>query len=206
MTDLKILIVAVNPLARMGLAALLAGQPGIAIAGQTAGGINLADEIDLYRPDALIWDWGWDSQPDRLADVRDTRLPVLALLNNAAQAGDAWTAGAQGLLLHDADAETLVAALHALDQGLLIIDPALSENLFPIATAIQDSPAEPLTPREMEVLQLLAEGLPNKTIASRLSVTDHTVKFHVNAIMGKLNVQSRTEAVVRATRLGLIIL
>ena len=206
MTDLKILIVALNPLARMGLAALLAGQQGIAIAGQTAGGINLADEIDLYRPDALIWDWGWDSQPDRLADVRDTHLPVLALLNDAAQAGDAWTAGAHGLLLHDADAETLVAALQALDQGLLIIDPALSETLFPAALPIQDSPAEPLTPREMEVLQLLAEGLPNKTIASRLSVTDHTVKFHVNAIMGKLNVQSRTEAVVRATRLGLIIL
>jgi two-component system nitrate/nitrite response regulator NarL len=206
MSDLKILIVALNPLARMGLAALLAGQPGIAIAGQTAGGINLADEIDLYRPDALIWDWGWDSQPDRLADVRDSHLPVLALLNNAAQAGDAWTAGAHGLLLHDADAESLVAALHALDQGLLIIDPALSETLFPAAAIIQDSPAEALTPREMEVLQLLAEGLPNKTIASRLSVTDHTVKFHVNAIMGKLNVQSRTEAVVRATRLGLIIL
>lgn len=206
MSDLKILIVALNPLARMGLAALLAGQPGIAIAGQTAGGINLADEIDLYRPDALIWDWGWDSQPDRLADVRDSHLPVLALLNNAAQASDAWTAGAHGLLLHDADAESLVAALHALDQGLLIIDPALSETLFPPAATIQDAPAEALTPREMEVLQLLAEGLPNKTIASRLSVTDHTVKFHVNAIMGKLNVQSRTEAVVRATRLGLIIL
>jgi DNA-binding NarL/FixJ family response regulator len=58
----------------------------------------------------------------------------------------------------------------------------------------------------MEVLQLLAAGLPNKTIASRLSITDHTVKFHVNAIMTKLNVQSRTEAVVRATKLGLIIL
>lgn len=206
MSDLKILIVATNPLARMGLAALLTGQSGVTIAGQTTGGINLADEIDLYRPDAIIWDWGWENQPDRLADVRDTHLPVLALLNNAAQAGEAWASGASGLLLHDADAESLVAALHALDQGLLVIDPALSESLFPTALPIQDSPAEPLTPREMEVLQLLAEGLPNKTIASRLSVTDHTVKFHVNAIMGKLGVQSRTEAVVRATRLGLIIL
>ena len=204
MPDLKILIVATNPLARMGLAALLTGQSGLTIAGQTTGSISLADEIDLYRPDAIIWDWGWENQPDRLAEVRD--LPVLALLNNAAQATDAWASGATGLLLHDADAESLVAALNALDQGLLVIDPALSESLFPTALPIQDSPAEPLTPREMEVLQLLAEGLPNKTIASRLSVTDHTVKFHVNAIMSKLNSQSRTEAVVRATRLGLIIL
>jgi len=63
-----------------------------------------------------------------------------------------------------------------------------------------------LTPREQEVLQLLAEGLPNKAIASQLSISEHTVKFHVNAIMGKLGAQSRTEAVTRATRAGLILL
>jgi two-component system, NarL family, nitrate/nitrite response regulator NarL len=204
--NLKILIVAENPLARMGLAALLAGQAGINIVGQTAGGINLPDEIDLYRPDALIWDWGWENHPDRLADVRDSTMPVLALLNNAAQTADAWASGARGLLLHDTDADSLVAALQALDQGLAVIDPALTLTLFPVSNTTLATPAEALTPREMEVLQLLAEGLPNKTIASRLSVTDHTVKFHVNAIMGKLGVQSRTEAVVRATRLGLIIL
>ena len=97
MTDLNVLIVAENPLARMGLAALLNGQPGIAICGQTAGGRDLADEIDLYRPNVLIWDWGWETQPDRLHDVRD-ELPVLALLNNGTQAGDAWSAGVQGML------------------------------------------------------------------------------------------------------------
>jgi two-component system nitrate/nitrite response regulator NarL len=67
-------------------------------------------------------------------------------------------------------------------------------------------PVEDLTPRELEVLQLLAEGLPNKAIGLRLSISEHTVKFHVNAILGKLGAQSRTDAVVRATRLGLIIL
>jgi two-component system nitrate/nitrite response regulator NarL len=65
---------------------------------------------------------------------------------------------------------------------------------------------EPLTPRELEVLRLVAEGLPNKTIAARLDISEHTVKFHVNTILGKLGVASRTEAVVRATRLGLILL
>ena len=63
---------------------------------------------------------------------------------------------------------------------------------------------EDLTPREREVLRLLAEGLPNKAIARQLGISEHTVKFHVNAILGKLAVASRTEAVVRATRLGLI--
>jgi two-component system nitrate/nitrite response regulator NarL len=205
MAELNILIVAENPLARMGLAALLAGQPGIAICGQTAGGAQLPDEIELYRPDVLIWDWGWETRIDRLHDVRDG-LPVLALLNNGMQAAEAWGAGARGLLFHDTDGDSLVAAVTALDRGLAVIDPTFAAELVPDNQAAVDAPLETLTAREMEVLQLVAEGLPNKTIAARLSITDHTVKFHVNAIMSKLGVQSRTEAVVRATRLGLIIL
>jgi DNA-binding NarL/FixJ family response regulator len=79
-------------------------------------------------------------------------------------------------------------------------------NELPRSERPAEAPAEALTPRELEVLQLLAEGLPNKTIARQLSISEHTVKFHLNAIMSKLGAQSRTEAVVRATRLGLIIL
>lgn len=67
-------------------------------------------------------------------------------------------------------------------------------------------PAEPLTPRELEVLQLLAQGLPNKAIAERLGVSSHTVKFHVNAILSKLGARSRTEAVVLATQMGLTVI
>jgi len=77
-------------------------------------------------------------------------------------------------------------------------------NTLALVNPRSEADVEPL--REREVLQLLAEGLPNKIIAARLKITDHTVKFHVNAIMTKLGVQSRTEAVVRATRLGLILL
>ena len=66
--------------------------------------------------------------------------------------------------------------------------------------------AEPLTPRELEVLQLLSQGLPNKRIAQRLAISEHTVKFHVNAILGKLSVQSRSEAIVHAVRMGLVVL
>ena len=73
-------------------------------------------------------------------------------------------------------------------------------------TAQTDPLIEALTARELAVLRLVAEGLPNKTIAVRLGISEHTVKFHVNAILGKLGVASRTEAVVRATRLGLIFL
>lgn len=206
MADIKILIVGENPLARMGLASLLTGQPGLSIAGQTAGGSLLGAEIDLYKPDVLVWDWGWGGTPDGMSEAQEARLPVLALLNNASQAPDAWAAGARGLLFHDADADTFTAALVAVGQRLAVIDPTLANSVLAGSAPTPDAPIEALTPREREVLQLLAEGLPNKTIASRLSVTDHTVKFHVNSIMGKLGVQSRTEAVVRATRLGLIIL
>ncbi len=203
MADLRILIVGDNPLARVGLSALLTGQTGLVVTGQTSSGTNLSADIELYKPDVLVWDIGWES--DRLADIHESNVPVVALLNNAGQAAEAWAAGARGLVLHDADADMLTSALLAVGQGLAVFDPALAASLF-TASAAPEPPAEALTAREREVLQLLAEGLPNKTIAGKLGITDHTVKFHVNAIMSKLGAQSRTEAVVRATRLGLIIL
>ena len=94
----------------------------------------------------------------------------------------------------------------AVTHGLLVLDPSLAEAVPPIRDAHPTGAATVLTPREQEVLQLLAEGLPNKSIADRLGITEHTVKFHVNAILGKMGAQSRTEAVTRATRLGLILL
>jgi DNA-binding NarL/FixJ family response regulator len=109
-----------------------------------------------------------------------------------------------GLLLRDSTPDQLYAALNAAILGLFVFDPVLAR--LPAADSLPEPLAEALTPREMEVLQLLAEGLANKMIAQQLGISDHTVKFHVNAILSKLNAQSRTEAVVRATRLGLIIL
>ena len=102
------------------------------------------------------------------------------------------------------DEEQLLAAVRAVAAGLHVFAPALARAL------LQDGPTDPtappvdLTPRESQVLALVAEGLTNKAIAQRLAISDHTVKFHVNAILGKLNAQSRTDAVVRATRQGLI--
>jgi two-component system nitrate/nitrite response regulator NarL len=197
---MKLLIIAENPLARMGLSALLAGQSGVTIVGQT-GGANLGAQLDQYQPDVMIWDWGWQTAPELPADV-----PVLALLKEASQAEEAWKAGARGLLLGESDADVLVSALTTVSQGLAVLEPSLAAALMRANAGESEAPTEALTSREMEVLQLLAEGLPNKIIANKLNITDHTVKFHVNAIMGKLNVQSRTEAVVRATKLGLIIL
>lgn len=200
MNSYRVLIVADDPLARAGLAALLAGQDGCTIVGQVAGDDRLADNLDVYRPDVLIWDLGWDPDPAALPDLGGG-LPVIALLPDPTQAADVWTAGARGLLLRSADAARLVTAITAAAQGLTVLDPALAGAL-PLDRP--RPPAADLTPREVEVLRLLAEGLANKAIARRLAISDHTVKFHINAILGKLHAQSRTEAVVHAIRLGLI--
>ncbi len=211
MRDLRVLVVADNLLARAGLAALLTAQPGLAVAGQTAGGDTLADDLDVYRPDAVVWDLGWETRAAvaRLGALVSGAPPIVALLPDdvyaAAAAALLGAAGAGGLLHRDCAADLLAAALTAAAGGLLTLDPALAAAALAGGAPPADL-AEPLTPREREVLQLLAEGLPNKAIALRLAISDHTVKFHVNAIMAKLGAQSRTDAVVRAMRQGLVLL
>ena len=89
--------------------------------------------------------------------------------------------------------------------GLVVSDPSLAPPTAPLPIAAS-GPLPQLTQREGEALRLLAEGLPNKAIADRLGISEHTVKFHVNSLMGKLGAQSRTEAVTRATRLDLLLI
>jgi DNA-binding NarL/FixJ family response regulator len=208
-TPLRVLIVAGDPLARAGLAALLAAQPGLAVAGQAAPGAELPAALEAYRPQALVWDLGWDAATalDALAALPEDAAPSLALLPDDTHAAAARAAGARGLLLRDASGDTLAAALLGIVQGLVVLDPALA-GVVPEGRppGQPPAPAADLTPRELEVLRLLAEGLPNKAIAAHLGISEHTVKFHVNSILGKLGAQSRTEAVARATRLGLVLL
>ena len=212
--DLRILIVADDLLARGGLAALVREQPGCEIAGQAASQADLRTDVDASRPDVILWDLGWDPARslERLAELAEDLPPVLALLpadtRDEGMAADAWRAGARSLLRRDAGFDRILAALHALSRDLVVLDASFAGDLLLSAQpeTSGERPVEDLTPRELEVLQLLAEGLPNKAIAKRLGVSDHTIKVHVNAILGKLGAQSRTEAVVRATRLGLIVL
>jgi DNA-binding NarL/FixJ family response regulator len=200
---LHVLIVAQNPLARIGLSALLASQPGFSVVGEMSGGADLLAEIAAYHPDVLVWDLDWAASLEQLAALSQPMPPVVALVPDESYTADAWAAGARGVLSHNANAETLAAALAAVSLGMAVFDPSFAVALFPPRMPALD---QSLTAREREVLQLLAEGAPNKIIASRLGISEHTVKFHVNAILSKLGVQSRTEAVVRAARLGLILL
>ena len=216
MTAVRVLVVSNDPLARAGLATLLADQEGVNVVGRVGGSDDLAGALDAHRPDVVLWDMGWESET-ALAHLAESRLatPTAMLITGEEGAQQGWRAGVQGVLRRDAEPASIAAAVIAVAQGFLVIDAAYRTLLaepqplqvpMPWSQEGETTLPEDLTAREHQVLQLLAEGLPNKTIAQRLDISEHTVKFHVNAILGKLGVSSRTEAVVRATRLGLIFL
>ncbi len=139
--------------------------------------------------------------------------PVLALVAPG-QAADALRAGAKGAVRRDSHPDALAAAIEALHVGLAVLDTSSIDVVTaPKAVVNANAPTVPmsrtaengtLTKRENEVLVLLADGLSNKEIAAKLTISEHTAKFHVNSILQKMNAQKRVEAVVRAAKLGLI--
>ena len=159
----------------------------------------------VVQADVLLVDLG--VQPSMMLEqIRSLTLdtPVLALVPTADFLA-AIGAGASGALHRDSPPETIVAALRAIDEGLAVFDRSFVARLVPAETQVSETAEhDSLTPRENQVLALLAEGLSNKEIASRLDISDHTAKFHVNSILQKMGAQKRVEAVVRAARLGII--
>src|SRR5437867_10622975 len=122
MLELRVLIVADDPLARAGLATLLTQQPGCTVVGQMAGQADVLDGLRLYHPDVVMWDLGWEPTPElavsptaleQLADVRDAGQPVVALLPDERYTALVWASGVRGLLPRDVDAATLALALPA---------------------------------------------------------------------------------------------
>ncbi|MCS6835943.1 MAG: response regulator transcription factor [Anaerolineae bacterium] len=211
MSTMHVWVLADDPLTRVGLSALLSEQ-GVEVAGQSAAQGHLLHAIEATSPDALVLDWGYEASQAPLALLDESDVPPIVLLSSSSQAAqiisllsqdddEAEAPRAYGLLPRQSPIDKVLAALRAVLSGLLAIDPSLRAALQNPASPRLEAQEAP-TPRELEVLRLLAEGLPNKLIARKLGITDHTVKYHVNAIMGKLGAQSRTDAVVRAARAG----
>lgn len=207
MQEHSLILISDDPLARAGLAYVLSEQIQCTISAQMSSQMwfeqtKLEEELS---PEMIVWDVGWEI-PSYVTELVHFDLPILALVSDVELAVEVWGMGIQAVLRRDVEPEQLEAAMQAVLAGLSVLEPTfltrLSTSLVGSDTGIQES----LTPRELEVLQLLAEGKTNKAIAHELDVSSHTVKFHVTSLMGKLNAQSRTEAVVRATRLGLIAL
>jgi two-component system, NarL family, nitrate/nitrite response regulator NarL len=205
MEALRVLVVSEDPLARTGLALLLGDREDLAVAGQVGTDDDWPEDGE---PHVVLWDLGFGvrSGLDRLRSLALEGPPVVAVVADEADAREALAAGARAALPRNADGDRLAAAAHAAAQGLVVLDESFLILLREPAPASPQELTEPLTPREVEVLQLLSQGLPNKLIAQRLRISEHTAKFHVNAILGKLGVQSRSEAIVQAVRLGLVAL
>jgi two-component system, NarL family, nitrate/nitrite response regulator NarL len=206
---LRLALVAEDPLARGALSRALSDQGAEGLSLVAAGTLAELEASRAEPPDVVLWDVGL-RLPDTEGRLEAPELgaPVLALVPDEAAAEQALAAGARGLLFRDAAPSALLAALQAVARGLAVFEPALSPVRPAPRAAIPSAATHPeaLTPREREVLALLAEGLSNKAIADRLEISEHTAKFHVNAVLAKLGVQRRTEAVVRAARLGLVTL
>jgi two-component system, NarL family, response regulator YdfI len=211
---IRVFIVAASPLARAGLENLLAAR-GLEIAGSTANTDSLGSHLlDTESEVVLIDTSGEPSESvlDSLAEsglASETALVVLVDHPPPAASVEAVRAGVRAVLPVDVSPDQLIAALQAAVAGLVVFHPREVHAALP--TAAPASPqlaelAEPLTRREREVLQMLASGVGNKEIASQLAISEHTVKFHVTSILGKLGASSRTEAVSLAIRLGLILL
>jgi DNA-binding NarL/FixJ family response regulator len=197
----RALLISADPLVRAGLRGLL-DSAGWGVAGEldALAGVHSAARETPF--DVVLWDAGHAPLPE--APEAGDR-PVLALVEDEAGARAVLAAGQAGALLRGIDGGALAAALSAVAHGLTVTDPAFGGLRPTPAPRSSGGPAD-FTRRELEVLALLAEGLPNRVIAERLGISAHTVKFHVNALLQKLGVTRRTEAVVRAARLGLVVL
>ncbi|HKV25034.1 MAG TPA: response regulator transcription factor [Candidatus Acidoferrum sp.] len=211
---IRVCIVASSPFARSGLEGLLAARE-FKVVGYAADLSALEEHLEDLEPDAIIVDATGENSSALLDALRDSELAsesnLLVLLDQAPPGwpAEALRAGVRAILPGNVSGEQLAAALHAAVAGLITVHPAEVATTFQ-SNAISSAPgtelAEPLTPREREVLQMLASGLLNKEIAAKLSISEHTVKFHVASILGKLGASTRTEAVSLGIRRGLVLL
>ena len=198
--DPSVVIVGEDPLARSGLATLLESQ------GLSVAQAKTPEEAAESKADVAVWDFGADKvgAASWVPSLEGQDLPVVALLPDSTHAQSVHGAGAKGVLLRATSGGALLAAVRAVHVGLSVFDAEPLSRIAPMREPM--GRVEELTARERQVLGELSLGLSNKEIAQKMNISDHTVKFHVNAILQKLGVTSRTEAVVQAARRGLVIL
>lgn len=209
---IRVLVKASSAIARAGLESLLRGHAGLQLAVEQPRGARHS-QPDVETPQTVLV-----AEADTLADASAREAiewaavgaPVVLLLRNPAPESvtEALRAGVKAVLPASLPGPEIARVIETVAAGLVVLDGAGLEALLPVrgpaALRGAPEPVEPLTAREVGVLRLVAAGLGNKEIASRLGITDHTVKFHVASIMGKLGAASRTEAVTLGIRHGLV--
>ena len=201
---IRVVIASDAPELRASIAPAIDREPDLELAGTS----TVANISDAKAADVLVVHLGQADDPRSIATLPGA---VLVLTDASGDAPAALLrSGARGVLPIDTADESLVAAIRAAAAGLVVVAPQTVLALGPVASEarwtseVHDDSR--LTPRERDVLRLLAAGTGNKSIARKLSISEHTVKFHVASILSKLNVGSRTEAVTEGIRRGLVML
>jgi DNA-binding NarL/FixJ family response regulator len=193
---------------REGLATLLGLLPGIEVLGAASDGEEAVALVERLRPDVVLMDLrmprcdGVEATRRLRERAPESKVIVLTTYADDRSVLEALRAGARGFLTKDAGAEEIERAIGAVVRGDAAIDPAVQRHLVEAVAATPELP-NGLTPREAEVLALIAEGLTNAEIAARLVVTEATVKSHVNHLFTKTGVRDRAQAVTYAYRNGL---
>jgi DNA-binding NarL/FixJ family response regulator len=210
---IAVAVLASSPMERARLEALVAARAGlrlascprhVAVAGDHAAGVRVEADVLLIDP---------GTQPTEVVLrvlPQTPQLPRVVLADDLMRAAfmRLLRGGVRSVLPRDASADEIAAAIEAVAAGLIVLHPS-APPLSVISTRgarrdARDTGTDPLTPRELEILAMMAEGMGNRAIAQHLGISTHTVKFHIAAILDKLNARSRTEAVTTGMRLGLL--
>jgi DNA-binding NarL/FixJ family response regulator len=214
---IQIVVVDDQEVVRAGFAALLDTQPDFTVVGTAADGAAAVRICTDQRPDVVLMDVrmpvmdGIEATIRLLAGSDPPRVLMLTTFDLDKYVYDALSAGASGFLLKDVTAERLFDAVRVVAAGDALLAPAVTRRLIGEFARLRPRPSTGppplagLTPRETEVLRLVAEGLSNPEIAARLVVSEETVKTHVSRMLGKLGLRDRTQAVVAAYESGLVV-
>ena len=216
MTAIRVVVADDHQVVRAGYAALLDSQPDFTVVGTACDGADAVRTCRELSPDVVLMDVrmpGMDGieATRQLASPDGPRVIVLTTFDLDDYVYDALRAGASGFLLKDVTAEHLFDAVRVVAAGEALLAPTVTRRLIGEFARQRPQAAPPtaalatLTPRETQVLRLVAEGLSNPEIAARLVVTEETVKTHVSRVLGKLGLRDRTQAVVTAYETGLVV-
>jgi DNA-binding NarL/FixJ family response regulator len=219
-SPVRIIVADDHQVVRTGFAALLDTQPDFTVLGTASDGAEAVQMSRQLRPDVVLMDVrmpgtdGIEATRQLTGGPDAPRIIILTTFDLDEYVYDALRAGASGFLLKDVTAERLFDAVRVVAAGDALLAPAVTRRLISEFATLRPKPAgqasgpvaavAELTPRETEVLRLLAEGLSNPEIADRLVVTDETVKTHVSRVLHKLGLRDRTQAVVLAYESGLV--
>ena len=208
---IRLLIAAPSAIVRAGLESVGAQGAGIQVVG-ASGLAGLSAAVDRYQPDVLLAavEAHHDEPPeDLIALAARDGAPAIVVLAPDLQSTwtrDALRSGIRAVLPGDLGAREILAAVEAAAAGLVVLHPQDITALVADRPLLPAAQLQTLTPREIQVLAMLAEGHGNKTIAWKLGISEHTAKFHVASILSKLNAGTRTEAVTLGIRRGLILI